>query len=74
MQCFAIVVPPSSDLNANINAKLVATVTQRIEEMGDPRVVLVQYDLDVEWWEREVRSGGKDGLWERVERLGGGDK
>ena len=39
--------------------------------MGDPRVVLVQYELDVEWWEREVRSGGRDGLWERVERMGG---
>jgi len=37
--------------------------------MDDSRVVLVQYELDVEGWEREVRSGGRHGLWERVERL-----
>ncbi|KAG5642478.1 hypothetical protein DXG03_002728 [Asterophora parasitica] len=45
-----------------------ATIAQRIEELGDRRVVLVEHEMSVESW-REGVGGGEGGLWARAERL-----
>jgi len=59
LQYFAIIVSPQF--------KAMSTVTQRIAELDDRRVVLVEHDHTVENWEASIR-GGED-LWDRVETL-----
>ena len=59
LKYFAIIVPTQS--------KALGTINSRIVELGDRRVVLVEYDLDIENWETSVRGGA--GIWDRVEQL-----
>jgi hypothetical protein len=59
LKYFAIIVP--------LQFKAIPTITQRITELGDRRVVVVEHDYNIENWESSVR-GGVD-LWDRVEQL-----
>ena len=57
LKYFAIIVP--------LQFKAMSTITQRIAELGDRRVVVVEYNYSIENWEGSAR-GGVD-LWDRVE-------
>jgi hypothetical protein len=59
LKYFAIFVP--------VQFKPIPTIAERIAELGDRRVVVVEYDYNIESWEASVR-GGVD-VWDRVERL-----
>jgi hypothetical protein len=60
LKYFAIFVP-------RVQFRPILTITQRIAELGDRRVIVMQYDYSIEDWEASVR-GGVD-VWDRVERL-----
>ncbi|GLB45048.1 hypothetical protein LshimejAT787_1901260 [Lyophyllum shimeji] len=59
LRYFAVVVPP--------RFKPAAKIAERIREIGDRRVVLVEHDHTIENWEADVRGGS--GVWEHAERL-----
>jgi hypothetical protein len=60
LKYFAIIAPPQS-------SKAIQTITQRIAELGDRRVVVVEHDYTIENWEGSVRGGLV--VWDRVEQL-----
>lgn len=59
LKYFAVIVPPQ--------CKSSGVIAQRIAELDDSRVVLVEYSQSMENWEEDVRGG--TGVWEHVERL-----
>ncbi|KAF5376234.1 hypothetical protein D9615_008565 [Tricholomella constricta] len=59
LKYFVVIVPPQF--------KATAIIAQRIEEIGDRRVVLVEHSHTVESWKASVR--GETSVWERAERL-----
>ncbi|KAF9462356.1 hypothetical protein BDZ94DRAFT_1166034 [Collybia nuda] len=61
LKYFAVLVPP--------HYKAAPTIRQRIAELGDRRVVLVEYEQTVGSWEVDVRGGAS--VWDKVERLVG---
>lgn len=59
LKYFAVIVPP--------HFKASTIIGQRIAELGDRRVVLVEYSQTIENWEASVRGG--QSVWDRVEKL-----
>lgn len=59
LKYFAIIVP--------LRFKAIPIITQRIVELGDPRVVVMEHDYNIKHWEGSVR-GGAD-VWDQVEQL-----
>jgi len=59
LKYFAIIVP--------VQFKAIPTILQRVAELGDRRVVVMEHDHSIENWEDSVR-GGPD-MWDRVEQL-----
>jgi len=59
LKYFVVVVPPGF--------RAATVIAQRIKEMGDRRVVLVEHSHTIENWEASVR--GEVGVWERAEKL-----
>ncbi|KAG6896566.1 hypothetical protein C0992_007417 [Termitomyces sp. T32_za158] len=60
LRYFVVVVPPCS--------KAAPVIAQRILEIGDRRMVLVEYSPTIENWESSMR-GSMPSVWERAEKL-----
>lgn len=60
LKYFIVVVPPHS--------KAAPVIAQRIQEIGDRRMVLVKYSPTIEDWESTIR-GSTPSVWERAEKL-----
>ncbi|KAG6809107.1 hypothetical protein H0H92_001576 [Tricholoma furcatifolium] len=60
LRCFVVVVPPQF--------KHAHVIAQRIQETGDRRIVLVEYEQTIEDWEDCLR-GTRSSIWERAEKL-----
>ncbi|KAG5636151.1 hypothetical protein H0H81_008982 [Sphagnurus paluster] len=58
LRYFLVIVPP------NVKTNMIA---HRIEEIGDRRVVLLQYSQTVDNWDASAR--GEESVWERAEKL-----
>ncbi|KAG6899152.1 hypothetical protein C0993_000225 [Termitomyces sp. T159_Od127] len=60
LRYFIVVVPPYF--------KAAPVIAQRIQEIGDRRMVLVEYSPTIDNWESSIR-GTTPGIWERAEKL-----
>ncbi|KAF8069962.1 hypothetical protein FPV67DRAFT_994905 [Lyophyllum atratum] len=59
LKYFVVILPP--------HFRATTIIAQRIQEIGDRRVVLVEHTHTMESWEASVR--GEAGIWERAEKL-----
>ncbi|KAG6905911.1 hypothetical protein DXG01_016967 [Tephrocybe rancida] len=60
LKYFVVIVPPQF--------KAAGVIAQRIEEIGDRRMVLMEHEQTIENWEASIR-GVRIGVWERAEKL-----
>ncbi|KAG6843899.1 hypothetical protein H0H87_011907 [Tephrocybe sp. NHM501043] len=60
LKYFVVIVPPQF--------KAAPVIAQRIQEIGDQRMVLVEHSHTIDNWEASIR-GTRIGVWERAEKL-----
>lgn len=60
----------SDDGHVHPQAKFIEKIKRRVQGIGDPRLVVVEFEPNVENWEHEMKSSGaQGGLWDQAERL-----